>query len=429
MAENSDKTVNIDWEHQIEVVSQPCSRRGSTASDQEPGKTTSSLPYRRRKQPVEETEDELDGAVHRVMKWRGELEALLFDDSSKIAKWAANSILGIFGKVEKQLEKFKAKSAYLKGRLDEREKLQNIISHEVETVVKTVQPQQAATKPVSYAAKLKAAAPKVGKNPIRQKSETTVLIYPKDKRLTDSEETKKQVKTLLAPKEGGFQVKGLRKVPRGGIAIEAGSVKSAQAIRDATNKLEKFKTVDIKKSQPRVMIYDVDKTTSDEDFLKSLYKQNLEDDGITLEEVIKDVHVRFKTGNREKEVNNWVLECPARIRELLISKKRAYIDFSSCRVVDYLAIPRCYKCQGYGHVVKHCKKTDDTCSQCGKDGHNYKACTSKAKPVCINCQRAKKPCEHKVGTKECPMYQKMVERILSNVQYNAETDARDNNQR
>lgn len=161
-------------------------------------------------------------------------------------------------------------------------------------------------KPASYAAKLKAAAPKVGQNTIHQKVETTVLIYPKDKRLTDSEETKQQVKTLLAPKEGGFQIKGLRKVPKGGIAIEAGSVKSAQAIRDATNKLEKYKTVDIKKSQPRVMIYDVDKTMSDEEFLKSLYKQNLEDDGLTMDEVHKDVQVRFKTGNREKEVNNWM---------------------------------------------------------------------------------------------------------------------------
>lgn len=231
------------------------------------------------------------------------------------------------------------------------------MKNEIVAAVKATKPATELCQKTSYAEKAKSTAPKIGKTQVQPKADKIVLVYPKDKRSTDSEETKQRVKTLLAPTEDGFQIKDVRKVAKGGIAIEAGNVKSAQAIRDAASKLDKYKCVDVKANNPRVMVYDVDKNTKDDEFIKSLYKQNLEEDGYTMEEVQKVVTVKFNTGRRDKEVNNWVIECPPKIRESLIKRRRVYIEFSSCRVVDYMAIVRCYRCQGYGHITKYCKQT------------------------------------------------------------------------
>lgn len=115
-----------------------------------------------------------------------------------------------------------------------------------------------------------------------------------------------------------------------------------------------------------------------------------------------------------------MIECENKIREELLECGRIYLDYNCCNVQDILAVPRCYRCQGYGHLMKRCKKTgDQVWSNCGEEGHNFKDCPNdKEDPKCVQCKTTKKDAEHRVGTMECPIYVRAVERVTNSTYYN-----------
>ncbi|KAL1442147.1 hypothetical protein MTO96_030925 [Rhipicephalus appendiculatus] len=60
------------------------------------------------------------------------------------------------------------------------------------------------------------------------------------------------------------------------------------------------------------------------------------------------------------------------------------LGFTRHELEDYVETPpRCFKCQRFGHVAKHCRG-EQRCKHCGGP-HDFKTCTSKEKLVCANC--------------------------------------------
>ena len=108
-----------------------------------------------------------------------------------------------------------------------------------------------------------------------------------------------------------------------------------------------------------------------------MYKQNLEESGVKRTEMADGFLICYKTGRRDLPVGNLVVEVSPKIRETLLDAGRVYIDFAACRVVDHLSVTRCYRCQGYGHGVKFCKKS--VCSHCGKVGTTLEIVMSEGK--------------------------------------------------
>ena len=232
--------------------------------------------------------------------------------------------------------------------------------------------------------------------------------------------TKKVLKELIQPKDEGWQIRAMRKVRKGGVAVETGSVKTVNKIKEVATARKTIKCVEPSRRQPMVQIFDVDMDLTEDELKKCLFKQNLEDAGISERQVREDVKFRFRTGRRNEEVCNWVVECSPKIRDELISRQRIYIDFASCRVSHYLAVARCYMCQEYGHTQKYCTgKGKQICSHCGKEGHAFRDCDNREQaPVCVVCKSAKKPSNHRCGTRECPIYLRALVRKISLTQYN-----------
>jgi hypothetical protein len=146
--------------------------------------------------------------------------------------------------------------------------------------------------------------------------------------------------------------------------------------------------------------------------------KSLAEYGIKKEEMA-GFRVLYRVGRRDADVVNIVVELDPKIRELLLENGRVYIDYDSCRIVDFYHISRCYRCQGYGHVQKFCKRSGDSvCSHCGRAGHEHMNCPRREeKPVRVNCLSAKKPSDHRVGTLECPMYKRMVEQRIGRTHF------------
>lgn len=287
----------------------------------------------------------------------------------------------------------------------------------MDTVKKTIEKKQ-----ISYAsaAKMQTALPKVGKKTIAPRDvEKVVLVYPKDEKVQDSEATRKLVKESIKPREEGIQIRAVRRVQHGGLIIESGSRASAQKIRDIASRTETLRTAAPKKILPKVLIYDLDRQLKDEEISEFICSQNLMEHGIDQRQMKDGFKIVYRTGRRDLPTVNIVAEVDPKIREILLASGRVFIDYDSCRVVDYLHVTRCFNCQGYGHSAKYCKKQGpEVCSHCGRAGHGFEKCPRRGeKPSCANCLAAKRPSDHRVGTMECPMYKRMVEQRASQTYY------------
>lgn len=105
----------------------------------------------------------------------------------------------------------------------------------------------------------------------------------------------------------------------------------------------------------------------------------------------------FRTGRKDQDETNWVMEVPPQVRDKLL-KGKVYISWNECKVMYYIAVSlvRCHKCQGYRHVAKYCRVNYDICAHCAESGHGTKECPNKDNhPSCVNCKKNRekgRPC-------------------------------------
>ena len=121
---------------------------------------------------------------------------------------------------------------------------------------------------------------------------------------------------------------------------------------------------------------------------------------------------KFKTRSKGKANSNWVFKVSPDVRNILIRKRNFYMEWQYYRVFDNTLVTRCFKCQGFGHIIKICSK-DRVCSLCVETKHSHRNCPNKVNRAktnkCINCKIAGKPSEHNVMYRKCPIYIKHLE--------------------
>jgi len=64
----------------------------------------------------------------------------------------------------------------------------------------------------------------------------------------------------------------------------------------------------------------------------------------------------------------------------MLEEGKVKIGWNIYRVQNYIEILKCFKCCGYYHFARNCKK-DVACNK-----HAFKECKSKAKQ-CVNCEK------------------------------------------
>ncbi|XP_057335423.1 uncharacterized protein LOC130676322 [Microplitis mediator] len=137
--------------------------------------------------------------------------------------------------------------------------------------------------------------------------------------------------------------------------------------------------VDKIKNAQKVKIIDVEEeivlNMDEKQVIEMICSQN----DIKVEEVIT---MRIKKMIKGKQQGLIIMETDPKTHKTLMDKKKIKIGWNRCRVFDCISIVRCYKCWGYYHYAKECKK-EIKCRVCAEN-HSEKECKNLIKR-CVNC--------------------------------------------
>lgn len=113
----------------------------------------------------------------------------------------------------------------------------------------------------------------------------------------------------------------------------------------------------------------------------------------------------------------WIAEVSVEARFALLGNEIRLDGWHLIGVTDYIDAPVCMRCQGYGHIMKECKKKEMVCRRCGGDGHKAKECQA-VPPKCVNCtRRGKKDTRHEAVSQSCPVHRAEAEAVIKRTQY------------
>lgn len=310
--------------------------------------------------------------------------------------------------------------AMVEGRSSLAEVVRKTVREELER--KEVLPQ--AHGALSYASALgRTSVPKVPKvtgvkGPV-QPAPKLVIVRHKEK---EGEEVESTLKRLIKPAEIGLKVKRLVRI-RKGVMLEAEGEEGVRSLIGHKGLSEAGMTVERPaKKKPVIMIYDVSADLGVEEIRQELFSKNFQESDISQDDFNSEFELRhkYKDVKSAGKKSHIVVECSVRVRNWLRERERVFIEWQSCRVKDYVDVARCYKCQRYGHVAKHCNSEKPRCSYCAGE-HDFKDCpdrSKKDKVCCVNCKRdGRVEVKHEVGWRRCPAYEKAVKRQNEKIDY------------
>jgi len=255
---------------------------------------------------------------------------------------------------------------------------------------------------------------------VKNKMKENILIV-QPKREQESEVTKKMVKEKVDIKNLEVGITKLKKGNKGSIILGCESEREMEKLRETMREKlgEDFKVTEPRGSKPKLKIVNVGEEELQLDdviLIDTIKKQNKIDEKLYIKIVKRIVKGRSDNNARDrgerKEDGSLILEVDEMTHELLLRREKINIGWRKCLVFDYYSIKRCFKCWGYYHIAKNCKR-EETCQKCaGK--HKISDCKA-TKMRCVNCMHKIKTYnlkindEHNALSRKCPTFIRALE--------------------
>ncbi|XP_023235511.1 uncharacterized protein LOC111634910 [Centruroides sculpturatus] len=379
-----------------------CSRKRASSGNG----SFNSPPASKRKPKATETASVRSKVMTSLRGIISEIQATCLDRENKITKWAAEKVLEHVGALQDLVVELLTEHEKLQGKLEKQAEL-SISNHSTQLTH-------------SYAEMAKKATPTSGSKAVTPKKRPQKILFvrpeaPGDAK--DSDEIKTKFIHAIDPRKEGIRFRQIRKLRTKGLMVQVETDEDARRLLQ-NNKLKEIglKTEPLNKRNPRVIIYDVPRNIDDGELPEVIQSMNPEI--FVCKDRKHELKPLFKTGKRRDEQVNWVMEVSPELRLKLLGHERLFIDYYSCKVKDYIAVSRCFKCQSFGHVAKFCRDSADTCSHCTEEGHKFSDCPRKKEAAkCAACKMIGKPHNHSRNSKQCTSYKVAIEKYLNTITY------------
>lgn len=257
----------------------------------------------------------------------------------------------------------------------------------------------------------------------KKTAETVLVVKPVDDVTSKGDASNRvkkhvnlqNVKTNVKIKELGVGVKSIKEKNSGAVVVRFNNVSDRENLQKsvAKNVGDKFKVEAPKVQKRYVKIVFIDKeeaTLTDDELTNDIIRQN------KLTETCSKVNLKIvkRFDINKKGEFSMIVEVNSELQKYLLFVEKISIGWKQCRVFEYVNLTRCYKCCGYSHHAKECKR-ETTCSKCG-GAHNGKNCevTELKCTNCVHMNKRKKTDEivdvkHNAFDKECPVFIKLLE--------------------
>ena len=115
-----------------------------------------------------------------------------------------------------------------------------------------------------------------------------------------------------------------------------------------------------------------------------------------------DIEIIRRIKTRAGKIN-WLIQVDKKSKEHFLKIKRVCINFDRVRVVPYIQIIRCFKCQQFGHRQGSCVNSL-VCPKCA-EAHSERDCKS-MDIKCSNCyfKETSQDCTHRADSMDCPEF-------------------------
>ncbi|XP_029177728.1 uncharacterized protein LOC114945635 [Nylanderia fulva] len=250
-----------------------------------------------------------------------------------------------------------------------------------------------------------------------KKKENIIIVQPK--REQESETTKKLVKEKIDIKKLEVGISKLKKGNKGSIILGCESEGEMEKLRDTVREKlgDDFKVTEPKGVKPKikaVIVGEEEMQMDDEALIDTIKKQNKIDEELHIK-IVKRMakgNENSRAGSGRKEDGSLIMEVDEIAHELMLKKEKINIGWRKCPVFEHYSVKRCFKCWGYYHIAKNCKR-EETCHKCAG---NHKASDCKVtKMRCVNCMYKSKTYnlkindEHDALNRKCPTFTRALE--------------------
>lgn len=298
------------------------------------------------------------------------------------------------------------------------ESIKNIITQTISQFgVETCREESPSTR--SYAAVAGSSIPSVtiarGQS-IPVKKSTNFVVMPKKNiqdKFASSKVTKETFQKIIKPGDFNLKVNRIRSTRNNGVRFEALSgdidkIKKLKELESAGLEIEQ-----VTKLKPRLIVHDVDAGMSKDDIRDELIALNLD------KQVDTDVKVIYIfPPKKNRSFVSCVVEVSPTIRAKLLRDSHIHINYSACRLEDYVRVLQCFRCLAFGHLSRDCSAAS-LCGHCA-EGHEMKNCPKKNElAICGNCKRwsHEEQSHSALDGRKCPILKKRIQDKISTINY------------